>query len=157
MIFPSLKKRLWLSSLILLLGLVGCAKKPVDFALPDVDGRIHRLSDYHGKWVVVNYWATWCPPCLEELPELELFHAAHKDKDAVVLGINMEEIEPRQLRAFLERYEISYPVLRSPLRSQTELGAVPGLPTSFLVSPKGEVVTRKIGEITAEWLEKSIK
>ena len=157
MIFPSLKKRLWLSSLILLLGLVGCAKKPVDFALPDVDGRIHRLSDYHGKWVVVNYWATWCPPCLEELPELELFHAAHKDKDAVVLGINMEEIEPKSLRAFLERHEISYPVLRSPLRSPTELGAVPGLPTSFLVSPKGEVVARKIGEITAEWLEKSIR
>ena len=73
-----------------------------DFTLPDIDGRAHSLSDYRGKWVLVNYWATWCPPCLEELPELEVFHTNAEGK-AVVLGVNMEEIDEPQLRAFVEQ------------------------------------------------------
>ncbi|MES9935022.1 MAG: TlpA disulfide reductase family protein, partial [Sedimenticola sp.] len=53
--------------------------EPADFSLPDLDGRTVKLSEFRGKWVVVNYWATWCPPCVEEMPELELFHSQNKD------------------------------------------------------------------------------
>ncbi|MEW8429404.1 MAG: TlpA family protein disulfide reductase, partial [gamma proteobacterium symbiont of Ctena orbiculata] len=66
------------------------AAETVDFELPGLDGKRYRLSDYRGKWVLVNYWATWCPSCREELPELEVFHNNHKDTDAVVLGVAME-------------------------------------------------------------------
>lgn len=62
---------------------IGIAAEP-DYAPRDYKGVEHRLSDYRGKWVVMNFWATWCPPCLEEIPELAKFHAEHKDKDAVV-------------------------------------------------------------------------
>ena len=75
--------------------------KTVDFELAGLEGKRHKLSDYRGKWVVVNYWATWCPPCLEEMPELEMFHNNHKDKDAIVLGVNLEKIDAALLRGFV--------------------------------------------------------
>lgn len=130
---------------------------PVDFELPDLEGKTRKLSEFRGKWVVVNYWATWCPPCLEELPELELFHHNHKDKDAVVLGVNMEQIKAEALRAFLSQQFISYPVLRSGPKFRTELGTVPGMPTSFLVAPDGTIAARQVGPVTATELEGFIK
>ena len=122
-----------------------------DFTLPDMDGRPHNLSDYRGKWVLVNYWATWCPPCLEELPELEVFHSGAEGK-AVVLGVNMEEIDKPELRAFLEQQFLSFPILvasGSPSRDQL-IGPVDAMPTSYLVTPQGEVVARQVGQVTAE-------
>lgn len=124
-----------------------------DFALPDIDGRAHNLSDYRGKWVVVNYWATWCPPCLKELPELEIFHRTHRDR-AVVLGVNMETIGDAALRAFVERQALSFPILvagERPSRAQL-VGPVAGLPTTYLVAPSGEPVARQVGEVTAAGL-----
>jgi len=122
-----------------------------DFSLPGLDGQTYSLSDYRGKWVLVNYWATWCPPCLEELPELEVFHDAAKGK-AVVLGVNMESIDTERLRVFVEQQFLSYPILlagEQPRRAQL-LGPVDGLPTSYLVAPTGEVVARQVGQITAD-------
>ncbi|MBI5041729.1 MAG: TlpA family protein disulfide reductase, partial [Gammaproteobacteria bacterium] len=73
----------------MVLGLVlnaGVQAEPVDFSLPDVQGKQRNLSEFRGQWVVVNFWATWCPPCLEEIPDLVLFHERHQAKDAMVLG-----------------------------------------------------------------------
>ncbi len=129
----------------------GVARAADDFTLPGLDGQQHSLSDYRGKWVLVNYWATWCPPCLEELPELEVFHNGAAGK-AMVLGVNMEAIERPALRAFVEEQFLSYPILiatEQPSREQL-LGPVEGLPTSYLVTPEGEVVARQVGPITAE-------
>ncbi len=122
-----------------------------DFTLPDMDGQLHSLSDYRGKWVLVNYWATWCPPCLEELPELEIFHSNAEGR-AVVLGVNMEAIEKPALRAFVEGQFLSFPILiatASPRREQL-IGPVDAMPTSYLVTPEGEVVARQVGQVTAE-------
>ena len=132
------------------------ADKP-DFSYTDIDGRIHKLSDYRGKWVLVNYWATWCPPCLEELPELEVFHDSHKDKDAVVLGLNMEDIGADRLRAFVEEQFLSYPILMAGSKPREVLGRVPGLPTSFLVNPEGEVVARQVGPVDGKSIESFIE
>lgn len=132
------------------------AASGVDFTLKGMDGKDHSLSDYRGKWVVVNYWATWCPPCLEEIPELVHFHENHKDKDAVVLGVNMEDLSKEKLAAFIDENFITYPVLRH-AAGMTAVGPVPGLPTTYLISPDGEVVGRKLGGITSEDLESYIK
>lgn len=132
------------------------AADTVDFELKGLDGKSYRLSDYRGKWVLVNYWATWCPPCREELPELEVFHNNHKDNDAVVLGVAMERIEIPRLKAFVDEQFLSYPILITEPAARTELGRVPGLPTSFLVNPKGELVARQVGPLTLKDLESFI-
>ena len=67
-----------------------------------LEGETIKISDLKGKWVVINYWATWCPPCLKELPELVSFHDARKDKDAFVIGINYEQIDQTTLKEFVE-------------------------------------------------------
>jgi thiol-disulfide isomerase/thioredoxin len=115
---------------------------------------MQSLSDYRGKWVIVNFWATWCPPCLEEIPDLVHFHDARKDKDAVVLGINFEDAAPEQLRAFADDYLISYPILLNPdLGAPTPEMPVGGLPTTYIISPEGELVARQLGPITGKTIE----
>lgn len=129
----------------------------VDFTLPDLEGVNHNLSDYRGKWVLVNYWATWCPPCLDEIPELELFHTNHQEKDAVVLGVNMESIDLARLETFVDEQFISYPILRTNPHGWGELGRVTGLPTSYLVSPEGRLVARQVGPVRAADIESFIE
>jgi thiol-disulfide isomerase/thioredoxin len=145
-----------LSALLLLLFLP-CAAQAVDMPLVALDGSKHNLNQYQGKWLVVNYWATWCPPCIGEMPELQSFHDEHSDKDAMVLGINAETISQNRLQTFLEDYFISYPVFMSKPGEQSELGLIPGLPTTFLVTPQGEVVARQIGPVTREMIEQFIQ
>ena len=110
----------------------------VDMPLKGLDGKIDQLSDYKGKWVVANYWATWCPPCREEMPELQGFHDDHHKTDGVVIGINAENAEQKKIETFLEDYFITYPNYISGPVTSSELGRIPGLPTTFLVSPEGE-------------------
>ncbi len=123
-----------------------------EISYSDVNGKGGKLSDFKGKWVVLNYWATWCPPCLEEIPELEMFHESHKDKDAVVLGMNMESIGIESLKTFIKENFISYPVIPN-INSQHVVGKIPGLPTTYLVSPQGNVVASQVGAVTAEMIE----
>lgn len=146
-------------ALLLVLGLLAGTQalaNGVDFTLRGIDGKSHRLSDFRGKWVVVNYWASWCPPCVEEMPELVEFHERHKDKDAVVLGVNMDEDVPAEdIAAFVEQFMVTYPVLLNE-PNMTVLGPIPGLPTTFLVSPEGTIVAHKLGMVTAEGIESFI-
>jgi peroxiredoxin len=139
--------------LLLVLSPAALWAEAVDFELQGLDGKTYRLSDYRGKWVLVNYWATWCPPCREELPELEVFHSNHKDKDAVVLGVAMERIKKERLQAFIDEQFISYPILMMKPAASTELGRVPGLPTSYLIDPNGKLAARQVGPVTLEDLE----
>ncbi|MCP4982202.1 MAG: TlpA family protein disulfide reductase [Gammaproteobacteria bacterium] len=147
-------KRILLGLLLITLSAVASA---VDMPLTDVQGNKVNLSSYEGRWVVVNYWATWCPPCIVEMPELQAFHDQHVDKDALVLGINTELIGKQQLLDFLEDYFITYPVFVSKPIQQSELGLIPGLPTTFLVSPRGKVVARQVGPVTRDMIEQFIE
>ncbi|MCL5668778.1 MAG: TlpA family protein disulfide reductase [Gammaproteobacteria bacterium] len=128
-----------------------------DFTLPDAQGVNHKLSDYRGKWVVVNYWASDCQPCLDEMPELSAFHDRHKDKDAVVLGVNMDGMDAKLLREFAEDHFLSYPVLRANTNHQSPLGPIPGFPTTYLVSPAGDIAASHLGGLSGEMIEQFIR
>ena len=131
--------------------------KPV-FSLPDTQGKVHTLSQYAGKWVVINYWATSCPPCIKEIPQLTKFHEKHKDGDAVVLGVDFEDISLAWLKDFMDSMSMSYPVLRSdPSQQVTPFGVVIMLPTTFIISPAGELVAHQAGAVTAADLEAFIR
>jgi thiol-disulfide isomerase/thioredoxin len=133
-----------------------CDAVAADMPLTDLEGKVSNLNGYQGNWVVVNYWATWCPPCIEEIPELQSFHDSHVDKGAMVIGINVELIGKRQLESFLDSFFIQYPVFHTRPDLPSALGEIPGLPTTFLVSPNGKVVARQVGPVTQKMIEKFI-
>lgn len=148
-----------MSRFFLVLGLLiaSFGASALDMPLTGIDGRKTNLEAFLGKWVVVNYWATWCPPCIYEMPELQDFHDRHANKDAIVIGINAELIGRQRLEAFLEDYFITYPIFTSGPTQESELGLIPGLPTTFLVTPAGEVVARQVGPVTGEMIERFIE
>jgi thiol-disulfide isomerase/thioredoxin len=133
--------------------LVAGLARGADFYLPDLDGNYHHLADHRGKWVVINYWATWCPPCLEEIPELAVFHEKYKGK-VEVLGINWEHASESKLREFVNANLIDYPVLRSRPDKPVPIGKVIGLPTTVIVGPDGEVKRVHVGAVTRQQLER---
>ena len=121
-----------------------------NFTLPGLDDQPVRLADFRGRWVVVNFWATWCAPCLLEMPELQTFYEAHGAR-AAVIGVNFEDLAPAEIRSFAKRLAITFPVVLS--------GGHPipgfelkGLPTTFLVSPAGELVDTHLGTVNAAML-----
>jgi len=128
-----------------------------DFSLQDIQGKTHRLADYRGKWVLVNFWATWCPPCLSEIPELTSLHNAHKDNDLVVISIAMDSSPGRKVANFAKAHGISYPVVLGNRKIAAQIGELEVLPTSYLYAPNGEQVSYQAGEVTRESIETYIK
>ena len=141
---------------LLLMAGPGFASERVELKLPDLDGNPHDIAQYRGKWVIVNYWATWCPPCITEIPELVAFHARHADDDAVVIGVNTESIDTQLLRDFAAELEINYPILREDPERMSPFSRMFGLPTSYIIGPDGTLVKRHNGPVTAEQLERII-
>lgn len=139
----------------LLLFALGAAAN--DFTLEDIQGKTHRLADYRGKWVLVNFWATWCPPCLEEIPELTSLHNAHHDKDLVVIGIAIDSGSNKKVADFAQAHGISYPVVMGDRKVTAQIGAVDVLPVSYLYNPKGEPANYQAGEVTRANVEAFIK
>lgn len=119
------------------------------FALPDINGKMVSLADYKGKWVFVNFWATWCGPCVYEMPMLVNLHNIMKGKKFEMLAINMEDIEPAQVKKFVKDNKLPFTVL---LDKDSKIGgyyAIQSLPTTYVISPGGEIVSRAVG--MREW------
>ena len=124
----------------------------VDFTLPDIDGKLHSLSDYRGEWVIVNFWATWCAPCIKEIPDLIELSKLSNPVQLVVIGIDFEEIDNTQLREFMNSLNMDYLVLIVGEAPLIPFEPLKGMPTTFIVSPQGQIVFRKIGAVTKEIL-----
>jgi thiol-disulfide isomerase/thioredoxin len=139
--------------------LASCAANAADFSLQDLQGKPHSLAVHRGHWVLVNFWATWCPPCLSEIPELNELQAAHAD--LVVIGVAMQSGSSAKVADFATAHHMRYPLVMGSraiadevrlAAAQTDL--IEGLPTSFLFNPKGELVYPKLGELRRVDVEK---
>jgi thiol-disulfide isomerase/thioredoxin len=130
------------------------AAPPLD--LKDTSGTRHRLADYRGKVVLVNFWATWCEPCREELPSIERLRASLGRRPFAVLAVQMGG-SPRTARDIAATLGLRFPVLLDGDSSATSAWQVNTLPTSFLVGPDGRVALRQVGEVdwsSVEWRRK---
>lgn len=141
------------SLLIVLLSLASLQAQA--FTLVDSKGKTHSLAQYKGKWVLVNFWATWCPPCLEEIPDLVALHENKKNK-LVVLGVAMDYKDPKQVLQFADQMMVSYPIILGDQKMAAQIGAIPGLPTTYLYNPEGKVVAYNVGALTRDAVERYI-
>jgi len=127
-----------------------------DFMLKDLAGNKHQLSAYKGKWVLVNYWATWCPPCLEEVPDLVNLYDHRKQKDLMVLGVVFDYKDVKEVNEYVDDMLMSYPVVLGDDSVTAQIGSAGVLPTTFIYNPQGKLVKIKRGIITRAFIENMI-
>lgn len=114
------------------------------FNLPDLDGKTHTLADYHGQLLIVNFWATWCPPCREEMPSMNRAWHQVKDEGIAMVAINVGEDEDTVF-TFTGDYPVDFPILLDQDSSTVNRWPVRGLPTTFVIDPQGRLVYQAIG------------
>jgi peroxiredoxin len=117
-----------------------------DFALPDMDGEVHRLADYRGKVLLINFWATWCPPCRREMPSMQRLYRLLGEEGFAVLAIDEFESED-EVFGFVGQLEVEpeFPILLDATSETAQAYGVRGLPSSFVLDREGRIVYRVIG------------
>ncbi|MDD2833393.1 MAG: TlpA disulfide reductase family protein [Methylotenera sp.] len=129
------------------------AEMKAQFLIEDLSGEQHRLSDYRGRWVLVNFWATWCPPCLEEVPDFVSLHAQHKQKKLVVLSVVTDYKDVQEVKEYADDMQMTYPIVLGDDEVLAQFGSADVLPTTFIYDPLGKLVKTKRGLITRQYIE----
>ena len=127
------------------------------FTVRALDGRIVRLSDYKGKAVVLDFWATWCAPCRASLPHLNEVQGRFSKQGLVVLGISVDDAEPQEIRQFADRLGLKFRMAIADERVLDLYGPIRTIPTTFFINRRGEVTRRVVGYIDGETLEGYVK
>ena len=163
-----MKPTRFLSGLIvvLALSLTACAEKAASAAatlgaapawkLKDVEGKSVGSDEFKGKVVVIDFWATWCPPCRAEIPGyIELQKKYGKD-GLVIIGVSMDQGGPAVVKAFIAKFGINYPIVMGDDEVAQAFGGVEAIPTTFLIDRTGKIRDRKVGAEATEEYEKKI-
>ena len=121
-------------------------------SLTNMQEQAVSLADYKGQWVLVNNWATWCPPCRAEMPELNAYYEAHKDEGFVLIGISSGDTR-NQIEDFIQEYGLSFPMWQDPTSASLRAFGMEYLPSSFVIDPEGTVRLAWTGAVSLETLE----
>ena len=121
------------------------------FDLTDTQGQHHRLDDYRGRWVVLNFWATWCVPCIQEIPEISAFQKEHPN--VVVIGVAMDAENVAKVKQFAKKTGHDYALVLGDESVERQLGDPRALPTTRIYDPSGKVVYDRVGRVSRKFLE----
>ena len=117
-----------------------------ELSIQTLDGKTFNLADHKGNWVILNFWATWCSPCIKELPELSNFVKAHKNVRA--LGLAYEDTDVAEIKAFLLKHPVEFPIAQVDTFDPPKSLEVPrGLPTTYLIAPDGSIAKKFTGPV----------
>jgi peroxiredoxin len=123
-----------------------------DFALIDMDGNKHRLSDYRGQGVFLNFWGTWCPPCKKEMPYINNQYHQFKDRGVQLMSVDIQE-SPLAVQQFADRLKLDFPIMIDPEKEVMNTYGVDLLPATFLIDKDGKVVKYHTGELTENMIK----
>ncbi len=163
------KSKYWvLTSVIISLLFSGCSRgdgdagrTAPDFSLPDLSGNMVSLEEHRGNIVLLDFWATWCPPCRNAIPELVGLQKRYKDQGVVILGISLDDphqFKNKYLLAFKEKFKMNYKVLRADSEVVQDYFSTPNmaLPTLFVINREGKIVEKHVGYVPGA-VEKSLR
>jgi thiol-disulfide isomerase/thioredoxin len=131
-------------------------KPAPNFELPDVNGRKVRLSDFKGKVIILDFWATWCPPCRAEIPGFIELYKKYKDKGVEIIGISLDEGGVRDVLPFMKEFGINYTILIGNYKVTQDYGGIRGIPTTFVIDKKGNIRAKYVGYRPKEVFERDI-
>lgn len=160
-----LEKLIFPSFIFIIVILLGCGKTSdeknpnpgFDFDLPDLNGEIVSLEDFRGKVLIINFWATWCPPCEEEMPKLNQLHKRYKNEGLVVIGIALDKDSLNLVKPFVRKKGIGYPILVGNEQVLRGVKDFSGVPTTLILDQKGNIKKKYDGSFDKDDLEKSLK
>lgn len=151
--------------LLILIIFPACVKKtdtenpdsPYDFSLPDLKGKIHTLKEFQGKIILLNFWATWCPSCKEDIISLIAIYNQYRDSGLEIVGISLDKKELGVVDSFVQEMNIPYTILLGDEMVVKNYGEFKGVPTTFLLDKEGRIVKRYSGQITEETLKSELR
>jgi cytochrome c biogenesis protein CcmG, thiol:disulfide interchange protein DsbE len=126
-----------------------------DLVLSDLEGKAIRTSDYKGRVVLVNFWAAWCKPCAEEIPQFMAIEEKYRSRGVQVIGISIDDTDA-ELRAFYRNHNMNYPVIPGDQKTVDAFGGVLGLPTTFVVGRDSRIHVRQAGSTDFRTLEQQV-
>lgn len=132
-------------------------KKAPNFSLKGIDGKTIKLSDYKGKILILNFFATWCRPCREEIPDFVKFYKEYKDKGVEILGVSVVGSKEKNVKDLIKKMKINYSVSMSDGKIEKLFGGIRFVPTTFIIDKKGNIVKKRIGMMNQEELKKIVE
>ena len=128
-----------------------------EFALPDLDGRVIQSADYRGKVVILDFWATWCPPCRKEIPHFVALQSKYRGKGVEVVGLSLDKGGAQEVRPFAEENNVNYTMLIANQETTEAFGGITGIPTTFILDKEGKIAKRFLGYTDPAIFEETIQ